>query len=456
MWNIPYLKKFCNLHFLSFEAVRKMQGTLHIDVPMEIVLSTRGLSNPGLQMMDKNFTFKVGKSQYHCSRFYADFISPTISQIHLEDPFFDCYDIEIDDDDCKFQVVMDLMQGKVVSVTDSDAIYLREVGKILGNSELVEMVNSISTVPLTVHTVFNRLFEKQRLYLRTDEEIDFIAAHMFEVPEQALYELDATSLYYIMNSHDLQVESEDTLFNLIKNVIMVKGHDYRFLLSCLLFEFLSVDAINDLLEFLELEDITGQVFESMKRRLKLQVRPTVKHFERYKIKGQRHEYIESEPFNGILNAMNNECTGNADRNQLIEITASSQGGWNGKVHELIDYGWTGAWGTQNVSNSWIMIDFKDKQVFLTGYSLRAHNWGRNSYHLKSWVLEGSHDAQKWSLIDEHSDSNALNGPLKYHTWKVKKTLPFRYIRVRQTAKNAADNNHLTLHEIELFGAIVSS
>ena len=423
---------------------------------MEIVLSARGMSNPGLQTMNKDFTFNVGKTAYQCPRCYADFISPKISQIHVQDPFVDSFDIEIDDDDHKFEMMMDLMKGKTVSITDSDAIYLREVGTILGNAELLEMVDMTSHLPLTVHTVFNRLAEKHRLYLRTDAEIDFIAAHMFEVPEESLYELDATSLYYILNSHELQVESEDALFNLIKTIILGKGQEYRFLLSCLLIDYMTVDAVHELLDFIELDDVSGLLFESMKRRLSLDVSPTVKHFERYKIKGQRYEYVEGEPFNGILNHLNNECGGNAHRSHAINITASSRGGWNGNPCQLIDYGWTGAWGTQNVSHSWVMIDFKDKQVFLTGYSLRAHNWGLNSYHLKSWVLEGSQDGEKWATIDEHSDSNALNGPMKCHTWKVKKTLPFRYIRLRQKDKNAADNNHLTLHEIELFGAIVSS
>ena len=67
-------------------------------------------------------------------------------------------------------------------------------------------------------------------------------------------------------------------------------------------------------------------------------------------------------------------------------------------------GWNGYWRTDNESSSWICLDFKEKRLFPTGYSLKSGEW----CHLIHWVIEGSDDGCSWNELDRR-DTEDLKG-----------------------------------------------
>jgi hypothetical protein len=60
----------------------------------QIKLSTKGLENAALLGIN-DFALHVGSEKFECSRFEAAFLSPRITELLLQDPTIDEYEIDI-------------------------------------------------------------------------------------------------------------------------------------------------------------------------------------------------------------------------------------------------------------------------------------------------------------------------------------------------------------------------
>ena len=97
-----------------------------------------------------------------------------------------------------------------------------------------------------------------------------------------------------------------------------------------------------------------------------------------------------------------------------------------------------------------LLFFKEKTVGLTKYSLMSHS---SVYHLVQWVVEGSNDGTSWEELDKRNTRD-LNGEFITKTYDCQggKGKSFRYLRLRQTGKNACWTDDL-LFKIEFFGTL---
>jgi hypothetical protein len=89
----------------------------------------------------------------------------------------------------------------------------------------------------------------------------------------------------------------------------------------------------------------------------------------------------------------------------------------------------------------------------TGYVIKSNN--QSSYYLVGWVIEGSNDCLDWTKIDERNTPElSANSIVRYFPINDSSNLPFfRYIRLRQTAKNSKGSYSLVISCIELFGRL---
>ena len=84
--------------------------------------------------------------------------------------------------------------------------------------------------------------------------------------------------------------------------------------------------------------------------------------------------------------------------------------------------------------------------------MRSRDCGPGGPHLKSWVVEVSHDMYLWRQIDRRDDNNDLNGALVTANFTIP-SVPievFRFFRLKQL-KNHAGNGFLTLSALEIIG-----
>ena len=102
-------------------------------------------------------------------------------------------------------------------------------------------------------------------------------------------------------------------------------------------------------------------------------------------------------------------------------------------------------GNQN----WVCIDFEDKYVRPTRYTLR--HFSLNNHILRNWVLEGSVDMETFQILKEHNDDRKLFGRAGTATWKLDVKERYRYFRIRQCGRNSSNDSHLVLGGFEIYG-----
>ena len=101
------------------------------------------------------------------------------------------------------------------------------------------------------------------------------------------------------------------------------------------------------------------------------------------------------PWSGLIAHLTELCGGNVHEKGIVEITSSSDG--NEHCWDVVNYSSNHNWYTNNVLNSWIQFDFKDRSVSVTHYALKSRE--HDSYTPLQWILSGSMDGQRWTIID---------------------------------------------------------
>jgi hypothetical protein len=109
--------------------------------------------------------------------------------------------------------------------------------------------------------------------------------------------------------------------------------------------------------------------------------------------------------------------------------------------------------SQDLPEQWVCFDFRDMRVTATHYMIRTTGAGERGPHLKSWVIEGSLDGQRWTELDRKKNDGQLKGRNAYASFAMSTSAEVRMIRLRQTGKNHVGNNYLALSAFEVFGTI---
>lgn len=154
-------------------------------------------------------------------------------------------------------------------------------------------------------------------------------------------------------------------------------------------------------------------------------------------------------FSGIVNYFKSGSAG-----ESLEVTCSSQENL-GSFHsrDAISHGSGNIYfKSKNESNSWICLDFKNYRVSPTKYSIGTTN---NGYKIKSWVIEGSNDNSQWDNLDTQQDNSltkANNAVLIFNT-KSNQKKKYKFIRIRLTGPNWANNYHMRLNSFEVYGTL---
>jgi hypothetical protein len=136
---------------------------------------------------------------------------------------------------------------------------------------------------------------------------------------------------------------------------------------------------------------------------------------------------------------------------LVTITSkSADDGSNNAVKNIGDFSSSSWFWSQNYPGQWVCWDFDEMRINPTHYTMSAHA-------LKSWVVEGSGDGERWTEIDRHTDDmHFVYGDMTWQgtsSFALSSPLPWRFIRLTQTGKNHDDTHHLILGAVEFFGTL---
>ena len=420
-----------------------------------IKISTKGLNNISFDESENDFEFIIGSDDYHVPHFLAEFISPIIARLRKQDKSISSFCIPIEDENQRFRFIVDLMYGNDINISNLDAQILRYFAEKLGNYELFDELDIFKPDHLSEDNVFNIIMGKYRIGLNFNDEIQFIAMNFNKIDKSKIGQLPVPLIEAILSSKDLQVNTEDDLFNFICELIQRGGDEYRILMEYILFEFLNEESMDKFLNMTSIEDVNSSLWNALSKRLLKPVSLTNKEIE----ESQMNRFLKGSipfkgnPFNGIVNYIKQKTGENPHLNGQIKISYLSG---NPYCEKLFDYDWKCYWSSTNSPGQWINFEFTNNLIYLTDYSLKTPNSRKGWNHLKSWVIEGSLDGISWTEIDEQNDSKDLNGNNHIATFHCRHPTKAKFIRLRQIGKNHHNSDDIQLTNIEFFGRILDS
>jgi hypothetical protein len=412
-----------------------------------MILSSRGTKN--LNDNEKTFVFHVNGQQFYSSTFAAQYISPTISCSLRADPTITDFSIGTPQANECFHYILSLCDGDDIVIDKSLIWRFAMVCRELGNEELISIV--LAGEPISPSNMADRL-----LAMGKDSDFVFVCTHFCSL-DHSLLSVDI--LWRLLNDPRLRIESEDSLFDILENLIT---HDSAFLplLNCLEIQYLSVSSISRFISHISIESLNWQLWSSICRRLSLSVFAPISN-PRFTISPNSDMKLNrARPFDGVFYYLWTWCRRNPHLAGLIEISAPDQyDRCHFQCYDLITHESKSGkhWATQNTNTvHYVQIDFKDLRLCPSACSVKVHNstWSGGAF-LRSWRFEGSNNGSDWSIVDSHSDSSDLTQNDKEMSFEVSFSSFFRFLRFLMVGPNSSGNYYFSLQALEVFGRLTT-
>ncbi|OHT03511.1 hypothetical protein TRFO_29119 [Tritrichomonas foetus] len=161
-----------------------------------------------------------------------------------------------------------------------------------------------------------------------------------------------------------------------------------------------------------------------------------------------------EPLRGLIFWLRQQIHQTLQESGLIHVSASTTSSlFSSSPYMLLEDNQACKWFSENRKHQWLKIDFIDRVVEVSGYTIRTHIGHMNFWFLRNWKLEGSTDDIEWEVIDEHRMNDVLDENVSMCTWTCFPKGPFRYLKFTQTGKNHNGDNYFMLSGIEIFGKL---
>jgi len=130
----------------------------------------------------------------------------------------------------------------------------------------------------------------------------------------------------------------------------------------------------------------------------------------------------------------------------------------GEAIAMIDYDRTkeesqSNWCSNNIENSYFIIEFPKNRVHVTDYSLVSRNYAPADMP-RTWRLDGSLNGVNWHYIDKVENYEGLKEKNTLKTFHVKKPGAYKLFRFMQTGPSSRNLSFFTLGKVELFGEIL--
>lgn len=391
---------------------------------------------------------------YQLNRLASCFISPKICKMIDTEPCLDDIYIDIEDNVDAFRRIVELSNGNPLEFTIEERNTLLEFASYLENKELIELIiKDDESETITVNNAVSRLLTKIYKYnLSADEEIAFIAENISEISESELASLDCGLMDQILLSPSLTISNEDWLFEFIYQLNNPCLPPSRYVEP----QFLSNFKIQNYIMSIDINEIDPYSWNKICKRLVLPVILPHKNSQQSK---QTFNIYEQEPLsNGIISYLADRYDGNLSDLHIVDITASSvvtrDPCFQPKV--VLDIPSKDVFHSKDQRNSWIMFDFKDKQVMPNYYTLKSFSNDTGGRHMKSWEFLGSNDGVDWTVLDERRDCEDLNGCYLAKAFPCQSKNKYRFLKILQTDVNHYGSQNLILCAIEFFGTLFFS
>ena len=426
-----------------------MNGTYYIDYSINV----KSIESIPFDKYEKNFTFNVNGKCYKTNRFIADILSPIVRKMHYTDETYSEFSFYTNDknpDNDNFESFLQLALFKSNQINHKQQQRYLEYFHALGNNDefirIQTQYSSVITIDNAVDILMNIIESTEKFkdiiieISQIQELIDFIAKNFEDIDKSKLKNIKIDYLEIIIQNESLELENEDTLFKFILDLYR-EDHSYSILFESVLYSNVSNKLLKDFIDEFDFTDLRPSIWNSICIRLaNSKTQNIMQKNKRYKKSNFiEFQHEEGNEFKGIIEYLTRENGGNIYDKGVIDITSNSiVDNVNFHPKNLIDYNVeTYYCSNNNIKNSFICFDFKDRLVELESYTIKTYRNPANYEHLKNWIIEVSGNGFDWKTIDYHNNDNSLNGPYNISTFKVKKQNEgfYRYIRLKQTGES---------------------
>jgi hypothetical protein len=419
----------------------------------QIALTAQGMRNLVIRRSKEDFIFAVGDTTYGCPSFVAEFLSGRVTEQLLADATMRELQISAMDADKIFTKVLLLGSGCSVEVEEWEKPLFIGVCGELRNRELFELIFGRLDSEPTIDTVFDRLSLFTAQQSDISREISFIASHFHEFPSSRLFSLDLPTLHEILYHPSLRLESDDRLcIDLLKQTEF--DCDYFSLFGFVRFEFVSPSVISAFIDRLNgsFEYFDFSIWSALQNRLIPSTHPTTRDLLMHPVVCP---FVSRLPFDGIIAYLTNKCGGNVHDHEVVLVTSNRTRKDQHKAENVVELDSNNGFWSDDLPGQFLCYDFVKCKVSVTHYSIRSHS-PANEAHPRNWVVEGSDDGLRWTMLDSRRDDTHLNGGNKVWTYSVDQSTPFEMIRIRSTGVSQMRQiKCLGFVAFELFGTLLA-
>jgi hypothetical protein len=283
-----------------------------------------------------------------------------------------------------FELFKSLLEGSTIRVTEATRAVLLSLCREFGNSD----------ISLSILNHFHSYYPLNQICDSFgDISIPFLALVFHRLTSSELDNIPVSVRYDIL-SHFLS------------------DAEYYSLLQFVRFEYLSLECISDFVSMTP-DYIDHRLWEAISRRL---ISPYCEiDFPLQEAKSLGIEFMLQQP--GSLDGIISHLTRKHDRNVHDKgiVTVTSKSVWrNGPlfaVRNVVDFSSYMYFSSNDSPGQWICWDFHEKRIHLTHYTIKTTV-------LKSWVVEGSLDAEAWREIDRKTGNNDLQAGSRMASWQI--------------------------------------
>lgn len=461
-----------------------------------LIISSSGLKNIILSEYtdEEDFTLIFGDQELRMKSFFADFISPLVSHLHQSDPTiktikFDEFYSENKKEFCEFSksiltsdtisFLQQISSGYAIELNEEQAFKMRFLSIVLGNEELFLKLNELFPPDFSKENVNTYLKYIQSCYnlsilshdFNFSSLISFISSHFYTLDQGEFLKLPRRLQYLVISHPQLQIKSEDSLFDIILQIIETPNKEED-IDDILLFEQIEFTGLSEVklrtfLSFFDINEMNASLWGKLSQCFFLHSdnKKSQRIVKKHSIKTEKIEYngTNENRLNGILTFLGNGKAYDAINNELINIKCSSIFKAQDKPENSLYYDDDSLiFQSKGLPNSWLCVDFQDYEVKLTHYSIKSNSYGGKGHsHPQSWDIEGSNDSSNWIKLDSRRNEKSLDDCGALNTFNIQNENNednndyYRYIRIIQRGVNTHNNNTLAFAAIEFFGCIQS-
>lgn len=428
-------------------------------------LKTKCVKKLPFDIYEKNFTFIVNGKKYQTNRVIADLISPLVCQMHYSDSSNDEFFINFvnnnEDEKDYFEDFLSLCTFEETEINDVKRKYFIYYLYKLGNiDECIRLLQNTSET-INEDNIFDFFQTISKMIIENnvtdpsilklfDEMIQYVSEHFEEFDREEMSQLSNEIIDMILKNDNLTLNDEDSILEFILELYK-KDHSNSNLFENVLFINVSEEKLREFVNEIKVEYINDRVFQSICQRFFGNNKP-IKEKRYNKIKAIKELKVKNQDeFDGILSYLTKKTGGNIHDNGTIKITSNSIEG-NNHPKNAVDYERNNIYHSKNQCDSYIVIDFKDKSIQVSGYLIQSAN--EDSVHLKNWVIEVSENGRNWIEIDRQTNHSKLNGFNNKKLFYIKKPHRkfYKFLRLRETGESW-NQNYIGFTFIELYGKI---